>query len=314
MPAKFYCHGAKMHPKLCDYVAETRWTGLCPKCSRLYDIDRTGGDDDDMSRMSLGSLLANAKMRERISTGIPELDLVLGGGGIVQGANVLLGGPRGVGKSTLLMQVAAGAAAGGTKVLFCSGEQSRQDIIEYAIRIGVTSDLVDIIGNPSGLDAYEIVQTCEDVKAKLLILDSLQVCSVDDVNADVGQVAQIDAVMNYITSFGKKKNVSSIVINHLNKAGDFAGSEKAQHLCDCLLRFSPAPQLDADGDVIEESISYRELSIDGKNRFGPDDATAMMKMTPSGLVSIVKEKKKKKSSIYLLREREDIEAGKNNEE
>jgi DNA repair protein RadA/Sms len=304
---KYKCGGAARKPPVCDYGSDERWLGPCPSCRRLYDIIAGAGrGEENRNKVSL-SMAAAVKPRVFISTGIPEWDHVLAQdvqdpkrGGLVPGSTVLLGGPRGIGKTTLLLQTAAGVAAGGKRVLYTSGEQNRDDIIQTAFRLGIKSDLIDVMGDQG--DVYRIVSEAEQTKPRLLIVDSIQTAYCDDVKADVGQVAQMDAVANYLTSFGKNTKTAVLIISHLNKDGDYAGSEKVQHLVDTLARFDPKPMLNEDGEILEETRNYRELSIDGKNRNGAADITGLLEMTVSGLKPV----DKRKSSRLILDDFEDM--------
>jgi thymidine kinase len=280
---RFQCGNADRKDRegkpLCKYRSIDRWWGACPGCKR-WTACKSLKTEQAASKLRLN--LADAgkvKPMEYISTGIPELDQVLGGG-IVLGKTILLGGSKGTGKTTVLLQAANGFASKKRRVYFCSGEDDRDSVVNYAQRLGITNPYVDVFGDAKGLDVESIVSDARDIGAKLMIVDSLQVCEKMDVKADIGQVAQLDACINYLTSFAKQKKVAIIVIGHLTKAQEFAGSEKVLHLVDVLLRFDKHP-VDVDG-----GDNVRQFWIDGKSRQGATNATALMEMTPTGLMPL----------------------------
>jgi len=272
MPRPFRCEG-------CDYEDDTRWLGLCPNCSRIYKVARTRLERDDRSK-SLAAALT-AKPTEYISTGVPEFDRVLGGG-LVLGSSVLLGGPRGSGKSSLLLHTVDSFAMAERKALYVSGEQNRDDILGMAARLGVYNENVEVMGNEC--DVYKITERAEDYKPKLLIVDSIQVMYMEDTKADVGTAAQVEAVAQWLTSFAKTTKTAVIIVCHINSEGDFAGGQRLQHLVDTLIFISP---FDSEGDPEMEEVpgieNVRELVVAGKNRYGADNTRAALEMTAQGL-------------------------------
>lgn len=256
----------------------------------MYSILTKSVNDEDRSRTSLASL-ANLKPPERISTGVPEFDKVLGGG-IVPGMVLLIGGRRGSGKSTLLIQAANGYVQVSQKrALIASGEMNREDIALFAQRFGTLSENVDVLGNEG--DVYKIVSECEERKPGLLILDSINTSYVDDAGGDVGSTTQVDACANYLTSFAKATKTAVFMISHLNKEGDFASSEKIQHLVDVLIILIPGPIANDEGVLIDGTDDVVELIIDDKNRYGPKNVRAHLEMTEHGLLPLTRKISKK---------------------
>jgi DNA repair protein RadA/Sms len=300
-PMKYYCAGADRKNEdgeaACKYRSVRRWYGACPECRRWYACKMYKKATESRMRLNLGDT-SKVKAMKYFSTGLPELDRVLGGG-LVLGNTVLLAGSRGTGKSTVLLQAANGFASPKRRVYFASGEDGRDNVVNYAQRLGITNPNIDVYGDPRGLDIEEIVSEAQASQARLLIIDSLQVCAMSDVKADVGQVAQLDACTNYITSFAKQKKVAVIVIGHLTKAHEIAGSEKVQHLVDVLLRFDKDPVVDDEGQLIEGGEMVRKFWIEGKSRQGPETETGLMEMTPTGLKPLSERLQRKMSRLHF---------------
>jgi DNA repair protein RadA/Sms len=288
---KFYCSGAKRVPPVCDHQSDERWIGPCPGCGRFYDIDRTpGSSGDEKARTSLASL--SVKDPERLATGIPEFDRVLGGG-VVKGSPVLLSGDPGNGKTTLLIQVASFIASAKRSVLFTAGEMSREDVGFFAKRTNSMSEYVDVMGNEG--DVYKIVAAAEEKKPALLIVDSINTAFMDTIDADVNTPRQIAAAGNYLTSFAKQAKIAMFIVCQMTKDGDLAGPKNLEHLVDAIVYFDNLPAGDDEDEDDEELAAMRVLSI-GKNRFGPPGIKALLEMTEQGL----KTPSKRKSKLLTL--------------
>ena len=282
--AKFYCAGMLRKradgTPYCEHSSDVRWGSFCPACGRPYNIitRKPPGEND---RMSLASL-AMAKPPVRMSTGSREFDYVLGGG-IVPGATIVLTGPPGSGKSTVLIQTAdAIARAHPSKcVLYTSGEQNSADVGLIAARLKLESTNIDVLGNEG--DAYKITAAAERRKPVLLIVDSVQTAFISDTGGDCGSSEQIKAVTNWLTSFGKVEKVAVILVSHVTKDNSLAGPRAFEHLVDGICYLDPYEILDEKtGEPDPECKALREFSI-GKNRYGPPGLTAVVEMTELGL-------------------------------
>lgn len=296
--AIFKCAGRKRQDAdgqpFCAHEAPTRWLGRCPGCGRYYDCEKVGSDKKTSSAGTLASL-ANAKPPPRISTGYSGFDEVLGGG-LVKGSSVIISGPPGTGKTTLLLGACQRIAMEGHEVMYGSGEQSVDDIGLTAHRIGSTSERVHVMGLES--DIYKITDRAAEVKATLLVLDSLQTMAKNDVSADIGSAEQCRVVADYVSAWCKEQGIACIIVAHINKAGDLAGPKAAEHLVDAILELDPAVQYDEDGEIKEETRNLVKLTS-GKNRFGATGVEAKFKMTGEGM------KGQRKPSPLTLVKRDD---------
>ncbi len=292
--AVFKCGGHKRldHDgvQICTYESTVSWRGLCPGCGRLYDRIKVGADVAPKTRVTAASLAEEPPI-EYTSTNVSDFDRVIGGG-LVEGSVYLFGGGRGVGKSSLLFMVADGVARGRRRVLYASGEQNNRDLAGIVQRLGIKNEQIDIMGD--SCDAYEIVRRAEEDKPFMFIVDSLQVAICSDVSGSEGSIAQCEAVLQVITGHCKRTKQCAIVINHVNKGGDFAGSATMQHLADTLVRFDYDYDYDDDGNSTD--VGRRELSIFEKNRNGSARETALFEMTDTGQLVPWETKKKARRS------------------
>jgi|SRR6185369_554858 len=293
--AVYKCAGRKrQYPDgtaYCDYESRERWRGRCPGCGKLYDVDKVGSDGSPKVRMSAASLGQHETVYH--PTGVAEFDQVIGGG-LVKGSAILLGGRRGCGKSTLLVTVANGIAKAGRLVLYASAEESADDVGKIIYRLKAHNEHLDVMGNAS--DVGEVIERAEQLGAFLIIFDSLQTMLCDDVKGSEGSVAQGEAVTNAITGFCKRTKACAIIVNHVNKAGDFAGGEVVQHLVDTIVLMDKNYVYDEDGEIDPDSLHVRSLMSD-KNRNGREGMIAYFEMTDDGLKAVAK---KKKSRLELV--------------
>ena len=183
--------------------------------------------------------------------------------------------------TTMLLQACNGFAQDGRKAYFASGEMTSNAVIDYAKRLGIVNDNLALFGDPEGVDVEELFDDVLGFGAKFLAIDSIQVCTVSDVKGDIGQVTMMDAVANMVTSFAQKKRRAIMMISQLQKAGDYAGSEKVQHLVDGLLRLD-IKFVEEDGKM--KDIGVREISMDGKSRQGRADITSLVELTDKGIM------------------------------
>ena len=264
----------------CGYES-AKWMGQCPACREWNTFveepvvkttgTKTSAAAGSTRRMQLQepSRLVSIKPQEnlRISTGMEELDRVLGGG-IVTGSLVLVGGDPGIGKSTLLLQVCKTLANRGKKVLYISGEESVQQIKIRADRVGEAGDDLLILCETNLEQIF--VQT-KNVQPDLLIIDSIQTIYTEVVESSPGSVSQVRECSAAILKYAKESGTPVLLIGHINKEGSIAGPKVLEHIVDTVLQF--------EGD---QHYMYRILrSI--KNRFGSTAELGIYEMRQNGL-------------------------------
>ena len=206
----------------------------------------------------------------RASSGIDELDRVLGGG-LVQASAILVGGDPGIGKSTLLLQAAASFARMGLKVLYISGEEASAQVRMRAQRLGLTDAPVSL-GTETNL--RDILTTLDVERPDLAIIDSIQTMWLDSVEAAPGSVSQVRAAAHELVTFAKRKGVAIILVGHVTKDGQIAGPRVVEHMVDTVLYFEG-----------ERGHQFRILRA-VKNRFGPADEIGVFEMTGNGLQQV----------------------------
>ena len=224
---------------------------------------------------------------DRISVPISELDRVLGGG-LVPGTLVLIGGDPGIGKSTLVLQAAAALAGVKGPVLYVSAEESAQQIRLRADRLGVRSGEVLVL---SGTDLDEILASASAVSPSLLIVDSIQTVSVDDITSAAGSVSQVRECTARLMQWGKSRDVPIFIIGHVTKEGAIAGPRVLEHMVDAVLYLEG-----------ERHGHFRVLRA-VKNRFGSTDEVGVFEMAESGLREV------RNPSEAFLEERNETATG-----
>ena len=198
-----------------------------------------------------------------------ELDRVLGGG-LVPGAVVLLAGEPGVGKSTLLLEAGALAAASG-RVLYVTGEESAAQVRLRADRIGAMSDALYLAAET---DFGALLGHVQDVDPALLIVDSVQTINASGVDGVPGGVTQVREITAALTALAKQRTLTTVLVGHVTKDGSVAGPRTLEHLVDVVLHF--------DGDSRGQLRMVRAL----KNRFGPTDEFGCFELGEFGLVGL----------------------------
>ncbi len=221
----------------------------------------------------------------RMSTAIADLDVVLGGG-ILPGGVVLLAGQPGIGKSTLLLQVASNIAAS-QPVLYASGEESASQVKLRATRLG--ADAGDDLAFIASTSADDIAATIRSGKYKLVIIDSIQTLSLDEITSAPGTVSQITNSSNVIIRAAKDSGAAVILVGHVTKEGSIAGPKVLEHLVDVVLQF--------EGDRYGGFKVVRAV----KNRFGSTSEAAIFEMKETGLVVV------ENPSAALLAERQNAD-------
>jgi DNA repair protein RadA/Sms len=214
--------------------------------------------------------LAREEEEHRIRTGFRGVDRVLGGG-LVPGSVVLLAGAPGIGKSTLLLQLASSLAAAGHPCLLASGEEARGQVAARARRLGLRAEG---LGYVSGRDLSQVVASALAERPAVLIVDSVQTIREGESAALPGGVAQVRACTDALVSVAKEHGIAIVLIGHVTKDGDLAGPRTLEHAVDAVLTF--------EGD---QRSGLRVLA-GGKNRFGPEGEVAWYEMTSSGLVEV----------------------------
>ncbi|MDD7411962.1 MAG: DNA repair protein RadA [Eubacteriales bacterium] len=261
----------------CGYET-ARWLGKCPDCGswntlteqlaapaapeikQLKRAPGTGAEPMIIDDIPLDSML-------RHSTGIGELDRVLGGG-IVEGSLLLVGGDPGIGKSTLLTQVSAHYAQDGHRVLYVSGEESARQIKMRAQRLGASGSQLYIL---SENDMSAVEKQMEKIGPDLMIVDSIQTMYRPDMAAAPGSVSQVRESASVLMRAAKTTGCAIILVGHVTKEGSLAGPRVLEHMVDAVLYF--------EGD---RQHQYRLLRA-VKNRFGSVNELGMFEMTSQGM-------------------------------
>ncbi len=207
----------------------------------------------------------------RVSTGMAELDRVLGGG-LVTGSVILVGGEPGVGKSTLLLQAAGTLAASGRQVLVASAEESTQQVGLRGRRIGVEGEGVLLLAED---DADRIIEVAAESKPDLVIVDSIQTVGVPEIGSSPGSVTQVRECAARLIRFAKQHGVPIVIVGHVTKEGGLAGPKMLEHMVDVVLSL--------EGDPDRGFRALRSF----KNRFGPTHVVALFDMRSEGLVEVV---------------------------
>ncbi|MBR5433529.1 MAG: DNA repair protein RadA [Bacteroidales bacterium] len=249
-----------------------KWMGKCTSCGAWNSFEEEIVESSVKSTAYVPKSLVRpmvlsdikAEKLDRIKTGIHELDQVVGGG-IVPGSVILLGGEPGIGKSTLLLQVAVSL---NKKVLYVSGEESPQQIYLRAQRLNVPSNTCYIY---SETNIAAIIQEIKNFAPELVIIDSVQTLKHPDIDASPGSVSQIRETSNLLIELAKQTHTPMILIGHINKEGSIAGPKILEHMVDVVLQF--------EGDM--QNV-YRILRSN-KNRFGSTAEIGIFEMVQSGL-------------------------------
>ncbi|MFN3845289.1 MAG: DNA repair protein RadA [Paracoccaceae bacterium] len=254
-----------------------KWQGRCDGCgawnSIVEEAPLSSGPKSlgAKGRTILLSDLATAEdPPARASSGIDELDRVLGGG-LVPASAILVGGDPGIGKSTLLLQAAASFARTGLKILYISGEEASAQVRMRAQRLGLQDAPVSL-GTETNL--RDILTTLDAERPDLAIIDSIQTMWLDTVEAAPGSVSQVRAAAHELVTFAKKRGVAVILVGHVTKDGQIAGPRVVEHMVDTVLYFEG-----------ERGHQFRILRA-VKNRFGPADEIGVFEMTGNGLAQV----------------------------
>ena len=256
-----------------------KWVGRCEACSAWNSVaeeptavvapKRSARTAAGRGRARpLGEVEGDRLVRWTL--GIPELDFVFGGG-LVPGSMALIGGEPGIGKSTLLLQAAARMVEGGRRVLYASGEESAEQIRLRADRLIEPAGGVLVLGETH---LETVLEVTREVRADLLILDSIQTVFTETLESAPGSVGQVRESAARLMRFAKDTGVAVIVVGHVTKGGTLAGPKTLEHIVDTVLYFEG-----------ETSLNYRLLRAT-KNRFGSVDELGVFSMTERGLIGV----------------------------
>lgn len=263
-----------------------RWVGQCPGCGEWNTLveelrsrpvsaggagtargQRTAGA---VKPVALGSV--SAQEHARLSTGIGELDNVLGGG-LVPGSLVLIGGSPGVGKSTLTTMALANIAAAGRSTLYVSAEESAAQIRLRAERLrGGDALAIPVIAET---DLHTVLATLESERPEVCVIDSVQTLNSAELSSAAGSVAQVREVASEIMRVAKSNRIAVLLVGHVTKDGALAGPRVLEHLVDCVLQFEG-----------ERERTYRTVRAI-KNRFGSTNEAGVFEMRDDGLVEVL---------------------------
>ncbi len=278
----------------CGYES-AKWLGKCPACnewnsfyeekiSNTVSSNNPSGKQKNVTPRKLKEVQGISETRT--STGIGELDRVLGGG-LVKGSLVLVGGEPGIGKSTLILQL-CDKIKGEGKVLYVSGEESAEQVKIRADRLEINNDDIMFLGE-TDIDAIQ--NAILSINPKLVIIDSIQTMYSEEITSAAGTVSQVREITARIMRICKDNSITTIIIGHVTKDGNIAGPRVLEHMVDTVLYLEG-----------ERYFSYRILrSV--KNRFGSTNELGMFEMKNEGMVEITN------PSSILISEREDNPAG-----
>ena len=260
-----------------DCGTETpKWMGRCPGCGAFNTMQEHIEKPTPAGKVRVGAARQPRPIREldsgdeiRFSTGMRELDRVLGGGAVA-GSLVLVGGAPGIGKSTLLLQI-CDQLCKERRVLYISGEESERQLKLRAQRLGVQPEELLILSETQLSDIVEVV---EDNKPDILIVDSIQTLYNDANESAPGSVSQVKDCTLALMQLSKQQGITVFVVGHINKDGNIAGPKVLEHMVDCVLYF--------EGD---QNSSYRLLRA-AKNRFGSTNEIGVFEMGDSGLAEV----------------------------
>src|SRR5690349_16114831 len=274
MAAKTKVSPAAYHCSECGWEA-AKWVGRCGECQawgtlveRAAPKSRVQAGPVTQKAMPIGEIpIEDSQAR---SSGVPELDRVLGGG-LVPGAAILLAGEPGVGKSTLLLEVAAQTARYRHRTLYLTGEESAAQVRLRADRTGGIQDELYLAAET---DLGAVLGHVEEVKPTLLVIDSIQTISAADIDGVPGGVTQVKEVAAALIRMAKLRNITVVLVGHVTKDGSIAGPRVLEHLVDVVLHF--------EGDRSSRLRMVRAV----KNRFGPVDEVGCFDLSAEGIVAI----------------------------
>ncbi|BBA99344.1 putative DNA repair protein [Actinacidiphila reveromycinica] len=269
-----------------------KWLGRCGECQAWGTVEEFGGAPA-VRTTAPGRVTAAARPIAQVdgtqatarSTGVPELDRVLGGG-LVPGAVVLLAGEPGVGKSTLLLDVAAKASGPQTPTLYVTGEESASQVRLRADRIGALADHLYLAAET---DLSAVLGHLDDVKPSLLVLDSVQTVASPEIDGAPGGMAQVREVAGALIRASKERGMATLLVGHVTKDGAIAGPRLLEHLVDVVLSF--------EGDRHARLRLIRGV----KNRYGATEEVGCFELHDEGITGLADP-----SGLFLTRRDEPV--------
>ncbi|CAO80593.1 DNA repair protein RadA [Candidatus Cloacimonas acidaminovorans] len=270
-----------------------KWSGKCPACGAwgtLKESTRVTGKNNkpvETLPLSKPERIIDLEYDEfsRLLTGIKEFDLVLGGG-IVKGMLILIGGEPGIGKSTLMLQLSEWMGKQNKKTLYCSGEESAEQIRLRSKHLKVTSENIYLLCTNN---AEHIIEAIEDNKPDLAIVDSIQSVSIPSLDALPGTVTQLRETTSRLLRTVKNLGIPLFLVGHVTKEGLVAGPKIIEHMVDTVLYFEG-----------EQRSQYKILRA-VKNRFGSTNEIGLFEMTHLGLIEV-----SNPNNIFLSHEQNNI--------
>ena len=262
-------------------AASPKWSGKCPECGAWNTLNEeivSEKPEKSVKKTAASAVNGNipVKLKEitgkeeaRMSTGIGELDRVLGGG-IVKGSLVLVSGEPGIGKSTILLQICEQLGES-ISILYVSGEESPKQLRLRADRLGVKSENLFILAQT---DIETICEQAAEKNPGLVIIDSIQTMSHESVSSAPGSVSQVRECTASLMRFAKSKEIPVFIVGHVNKEGSIAGPKVMEHMVDAVLYFEG-----------ERNLSFRILRA-VKNRFGSTNEIGVFEMYDTGLKEV----------------------------
>lgn len=260
-----------------------KWTGKCENCGAWNTLvefvesnlskNPKSGQGSELKFKSIKDIAKNGDgtgTSSRLKTNISDVDDVLGGG-IVEASVNLIAGEPGIGKSTLIMQIAASVSQSSGQVLYVSGEESAEQVAHRASRLDLSSDNLGIVSSTSTDD---IAETILKIKPKLVIIDSIQTMACSEVSSATGSVSQVTNSTHILTQAAKSAGTALIIVGHVTKEGSLAGPKMLEHLVDVVLNL--------EGDRYGGFKILRAV----KNRYGSTSEAGIFNMTEKGLEQV----------------------------
>lgn len=262
----------------CGYQS-TRWLGKCPACGKWnslieerLDIDVSLREERRLSTAKPSPISSiKPQPEERFLTGISEFDHVLGGG-VVAGSLVLIAGSPGIGKSTLLLQVAGSLASSGRRCLYISGEESLEQVKLRGERLGIDFPELIIF---SETNIKEIINQIKEIGPKFVVIDSIQTVYHNDFSGSPGSVGQVKECTEELLYLAKSKRIPVFISGQITKEGAIAGPKVLEHIVDTVLYFEGSPD-----------HLYRILRVE-KNRYGTTSEISIFEMKSNGLQQVL---------------------------